>query len=93
MGCWAHGICAPAAGLAGLPAMMVAPLRASVTDAAVADAESTSEGRVGLAFSQAVVVTRRANALQTVKNLSFMCVLLEKISIKRQAGGAFCQQT
>jgi len=46
----------------------------------VAEADSVSVGRVGAAFSQAVVVTRKASALQTVKNLSFMkYVLLLKV--------------
>ena len=50
IGCCAKAIWALAPGAAGLAATIVAPVRASVTVSAAADAVSTSLGRVGLAF-------------------------------------------
>jgi hypothetical protein len=50
----------------------VTPVTASVTAALVAAAVA-SEGRVGLAFVQAVVTTSSASALQIPNEFSFMC--------------------
>jgi hypothetical protein len=61
-----------AVGETGVGAVRVTPVVASVT-AAVPPVVVLSVGRVGLAFVQAAVTVRSANALQIPIDFSFMC--------------------
>ena len=52
---------------------MVAPVRASVTDAGAAEAVSTELGRAGLAFSHPTVTASKRRAAKNVVDLLIMC--------------------
>jgi hypothetical protein len=60
----------------GRGATTVAPVFASVTDAATADAPSPSLARVGFAFSHPTITTSAARALKKVRVLAIMCPYL-----------------
>ena len=71
-GCSENLNCWLAVGETGVGAVRVTPVVASVT-AAVPPVVVLSVGRVGLAFVQAIVTARSANALQIPIDFSFMC--------------------
>src|SRR5689334_18598879 len=84
MGCVAHAIDALLAGVAGRAAMMVTPVRASVTDSAEADeAVSTPLGRVGLAFWQPSANAQSAATPATPIFLLNMCTYRTENCVKR----------
>jgi hypothetical protein len=73
IGCRPYEICALFAGAVGLGAMIVTPVRASVTDSGATEVLSTLLGRVGLAFSHATVTARNERAPKRVVDLKIMC--------------------
>ena len=72
IGCSTFLNCWLAVGVTDVGEVSVTPVMASVTDVVALEAVP-SDGRVGLAFVQAVEATSSASALQIPYNFSFMC--------------------